>query len=76
MSAMLRRSVLFLAVATLLAATALADPAAIPADPAQLRAGLRLTGTFLRRHLFDASERPVPEARERLIGRLARSTIR
>lgn len=47
-----------------------------PADPDQLRAGLRLTGTFLRRHLFDASDRPVPEARERLIGRLARSTTR
>ncbi len=42
-----------------------------PADPAQLRAGLRLTGAFLRRHLFDASERPMPAARERLLRRLA-----
>jgi DNA repair protein RecO (recombination protein O) len=42
-----------------------------PADPEQLRAGLRLTGAFLRRHLFDASERPMPSARERLVRRLA-----
>jgi DNA repair protein RecO (recombination protein O) len=41
-----------------------------PADPAQIRAGLRLTGTFLRRHLFDAGERPMPSARERLVRRL------
>ncbi len=45
-----------------------------PADPAQIRAGLRLTGAFLRRHLFDASERPMPSARERLVRRLAPST--
>ncbi len=45
-----------------------------PADPAQIRAGLRLTGAFLRRHLFDASERPMPSARERLVRRLAAST--
>jgi DNA repair protein RecO (recombination protein O) len=44
------------------------------ADPAQLAAGLRLTGTFLRRHLFDASERSLPEARDRLLARLLRST--
>jgi DNA repair protein RecO (recombination protein O) len=44
-----------------------------PADPAQLAAGLRLTGTFLRRHLFDASDRSLPEARDRLLARLARS---
>jgi DNA repair protein RecO (recombination protein O) len=43
-----------------------------PADPAQLTAGLRLTGTFLRRHLFDASDRSPPEARDRLLARLAR----
>jgi DNA repair protein RecO (recombination protein O) len=47
-----------------------------PADPAQLTAGLRLTGTFLRRHLFDASDRSLPEARDRLLARLARSTER
>ncbi len=44
------------------------------ADPAQITAGLRLTGAFLRRHLFDASERPLPAARERLIRRLADAT--
>jgi DNA repair protein RecO (recombination protein O) len=43
----------------------------VAADPAQIRAGLRLTGAFLRRHLFDASERPMPAARERLIRWLA-----
>jgi DNA repair protein RecO (recombination protein O) len=47
-----------------------------PADAAQLSAGLRLTGAFLRRHLFDASDRPLPEARDRLLARLARSTER
>ena len=45
-----------------------------PADAAQLAAGLRLTGAFLRRHLFDASERAMPEARDRLLARLGRST--
>ena len=45
-----------------------------PADAAQIAAGLRLTGTFLRRHLFDASDRPLPEARDRLLARLARAT--
>jgi DNA repair protein RecO (recombination protein O) len=45
-----------------------------PADPAQVEAGLKLTGTFLRRHLFDASDRPLPEARDRLLARLARTT--
>jgi DNA repair protein RecO (recombination protein O) len=45
-----------------------------PADAAQLAAGLRLTGAFLRRHMFDASDRPMPEARDRLLARLARST--
>jgi DNA repair protein RecO (recombination protein O) len=42
------------------------------ADRQQVLAGLRLTGHFLRRHLFDASERAMPGARERLIDRLAR----
>ena len=45
-----------------------------PADAGQLAAGLRLTGAFLRRHLFDASDRAMPEARDRLLARLARST--
>jgi DNA repair protein RecO (recombination protein O) len=44
------------------------------AEPAQVQAGLRLTGAFLRRHLFDASERAMPNARERLIRQLVRST--
>ena len=43
-------------------------------DLAQICAGLRLTGAFLRRHLFDATERPMPSARERLLDRLARAT--
>lgn len=43
-----------------------------PADDSQVLAGLRLTGTFLRRHLFDATDRPVPGARERLVARLSR----
>jgi DNA repair protein RecO (recombination protein O) len=41
------------------------------ADKAQIEAGLRLTGAFLQRHLFDAGERPLPAARERLLRRLA-----
>jgi DNA repair protein RecO (recombination protein O) len=45
---------------------------AAPADAAQIQAGLRLTGAFLRRHLFDASERAMPSARERLLRQLAR----
>jgi DNA repair protein RecO (recombination protein O) len=45
------------------------------ADPDQIRTGLRLTGAFLRRHLFDASERPMPSARERLARRLAESAF-
>jgi DNA repair protein RecO (recombination protein O) len=45
---------------------------ATPADPAQIQAGLRLTGAFLRRHLFDASERAMPDVRERLLRQLAR----
>jgi DNA repair protein RecO (recombination protein O) len=45
-----------------------------PADAAQLAAGLRLTGAFLRRHLFDASDRAMPKARDRLLAHLVRST--
>jgi DNA repair protein RecO (recombination protein O) len=45
-----------------------------PSDAAQVAAGLRLTGAFLRRQLFDASERAMPEARDRVLARLARST--
>jgi DNA repair protein RecO (recombination protein O) len=45
------------------------------ADPAQIAAGLKLTGAFLQRHLFDAAERPMPGARERLLRRLARSSV-
>ena len=41
------------------------------ADLDQVRDGLRLTGAFLRRHIFDASERPVPAARERFASWLA-----
>jgi DNA repair protein RecO (recombination protein O) len=42
------------------------------ADPEQILAALRLTGAFLRRHLFDATDRRVPQARERLLARLSR----
>jgi DNA repair protein RecO (recombination protein O) len=42
-----------------------------PADLDQTRDGLRLTGAFLRRHIFDASERPMPAARERFASWLA-----
>ena len=44
-----------------------------PSDPVQIQEGLRLTGGFLRRHLFDVSDRPVPHARRLLIDRLDRS---
>ncbi|MGH6912772.1 MAG: DNA repair protein RecO [Geminicoccales bacterium] len=47
-----------------------------PADRAQILAGLRLTGAFLQRHIFDAAERPMPAARERLLGLLARDPKR
>ena len=43
-----------------------------PADNAQILDGLRLTGAFLRRHLFDATDRAMPGARERLIAHLTR----
>jgi DNA repair protein RecO (recombination protein O) len=43
-----------------------------PADDAAILEGLRLTGAFLRRHLFDATERAVPAARERLLSRISR----
>ena len=43
-----------------------------PADEAQVLDGLRLTGAFLRRHLFDATDRAMPGARERLIALLTR----
>jgi DNA repair protein RecO (recombination protein O) len=42
------------------------------ADSGQIVDALRLTGAFLRRHLFDATDRPVPQARERLLARLSR----
>jgi DNA repair protein RecO (recombination protein O) len=41
-------------------------------DAAQIRAGLQLTGAFLR-HLFDASDTAVPRARQLLLDRLDRS---
>lgn len=45
-----------------------------PADATQIREGLHLTGAFLRRHLFDDSERAVPKARQLLLDRLGRSS--
>jgi DNA repair protein RecO (recombination protein O) len=44
-----------------------------PADAAQLRAGLQLTGAFLRRHLFEVHDRAAPRARQLLLDRLDRS---
>jgi DNA repair protein RecO (recombination protein O) len=43
-----------------------------PADAEALEDGLRLTGAFLQRHLFDATERSMPAARERLVRKLSR----
>lgn len=43
-----------------------------PADGRQIDQGLRLSGSFLQRHLFDATERPMPAARERLVASLTR----
>ena len=42
-------------------------------DAAQIRAGLRLTGAFLRRHLFDLGDTAAPRARQLLLDRLDRS---
>jgi len=42
------------------------------ADVDDILAGLRLTGSFLERHLFAALDRPVPEARQSLVDRLSR----
>jgi DNA repair protein RecO (recombination protein O) len=42
------------------------------ASPAEIEQGLRLTGSFLQHHLFDATERAMPTARERLIASLTR----
>lgn len=47
-----------------------------PATPAELGAGLRLTGHFLDRHLAPAlGHRPLPEARRRLIAAFERAAI-
>ncbi len=46
-----------------------------PPDTAQLRAGLQLTGAFLRRHLFDVSDGAAPRARQLLLDRLDRSGV-
>ncbi len=46
-----------------------------PPDAAQLRAGLQLTGAFLRRHLFDVSDGAAPRARQLLLDRLDRSGV-
>jgi len=42
------------------------------ADTGQILCGLRLTGAFLRRHVFDATDRAMPGSRDRLIARLTR----
>lgn len=43
------------------------------ATPADISAGLRLTGHFLQRHLLDPADRLLPTTRERLAQRLAAS---
>lgn len=43
-----------------------------PADVDDIRAGLKLAGFFLERHLFAALDRPVPEARQTLVDRFSR----
>ena len=42
-------------------------------DGAAVLDGLRLTGHFLRRHVLDPADRPMPEARQRLAAELARN---
>ena len=44
----------------------------LPADPAELRQGLDLTGYFLERHVFWPHNKPLPPARARLIESLQR----
>ena len=44
-----------------------------PAEVNEIRAGLRLAGYFLERHLFAALDRPVPEARQALVDRFSRA---
>ena len=48
----------------------------VDADPGQIASGLRLAGHFLRRHIFDPTDRPLPAARERLasLGQAASET--
>jgi DNA repair protein RecO (recombination protein O) len=44
-----------------------------PATPAEIAAGLRLTGHFLEHHLApELGHRPLPEARRRLAALLSR----
>jgi DNA repair protein RecO (recombination protein O) len=38
-----------------------------PASPDEVRQGLALAGHFLRRHIFDPADRPLPAVRERLV---------
>lgn len=42
-------------------------------DPAEVLAGLRLTGYFLERHVLEPHGRRLPDARTRLVDRFARS---
>lgn len=55
-------------------AAMLAEPPGEPARvaPADLLAGLRLTGAFLARHVFGAAGKALPAARERMVERFAR----
>ncbi len=46
-----------------------------PASVGVVLDGLRLTGAFLERHLFAGLDRPVPQARQALLDRLARDRV-
>ncbi len=39
----------------------------VDAEPEQIASGLRLAAHFLRRHIFDPTDRPLPASRERLV---------
>lgn len=45
------------------------------AEPADIAAGLMLTGFFLDRHLYAPHQRRLPDPRERLVARLERSVV-
>jgi DNA repair protein RecO (recombination protein O) len=50
----------------------LVDATGVPAEPEDITAGFALTGHFLQRHVLEPHGLAMPQARERLIGLLAR----